>query len=121
MTPTTLGNMGIKQKWSNVFSLVIETTNRNKEVMVETLDWVVNCLNITKIENKQNLIHECTFKKHIEYLKQRDKKNHKVFTWLTSFLTHPQTPWWIQRWVQRWKKRKEKELERIPWLTTLWR
>jgi hypothetical protein len=29
--------MGIKQKWSNDFSLVIETINRNKEVMVEAL------------------------------------------------------------------------------------
>ncbi len=50
MTPTTLGNVGIKQKWSNDFSLVIETTNKNKEVMVEALDWVVDCLNITQIE-----------------------------------------------------------------------
>jgi hypothetical protein len=45
-TQTTLGNISVKRKGNNVFSPIIEATNRSNNAMVEAMDHI----NATHIE-----------------------------------------------------------------------
>jgi TRAP-type mannitol/chloroaromatic compound transport system substrate-binding protein len=62
-TLIALANTKVKWKWSNIFSPNIETINNSSRAMVEAM----NRMNTTQIEieNKQMIVHEHTFKKHL--------------------------------------------------------
>jgi hypothetical protein len=49
-TPTTFGNTSVKQKGNNVFSPIIEATDKNYNAMVEAMDHI-NATHI-EIENR---------------------------------------------------------------------
>lgn len=62
-SPTTpvVGSMGIKRKCNNVFLLVIEFTNKNSKVLLNTME-KINVIHL-KIEKCCSKHHDCTFKK----------------------------------------------------------
>jgi hypothetical protein len=66
-TPTNLGNTSVKWKGNNVFSPIIEASNKSYNAMVEAMDHI----NATHIEitNRWNIVHKCTFKEHLQCLK----------------------------------------------------
>jgi hypothetical protein len=75
-------------KAKQCISLVVETTDKNKVVMVEAMDRAMDRMNIThvEVEEKRMIVHGRTFKECFKYLKERDKKVHKASQNMVSVL-----------------------------------
>jgi hypothetical protein len=81
---TTPKNIRIKRKKSLVFMHVIEACDKNSKVIVNAMDHI----NIRQLEIDKNKtkFHDKTFKQHLKYLKEKDKKAYKMNKNMASVL-----------------------------------
>jgi hypothetical protein len=64
-----------KRKISSMFLLVVEATNKKKFIIMDAMDHINT--NPFEIHKNKTKFHEMTFK-HFKYLKERNKKVHKM-------------------------------------------
>jgi len=81
-----MGNTCVKRKRTSIFLQVIEFTNKNNKVLVDAMDQI----NSTHIDLYKNMTKytDNNFKEHLKYLKDKDKKTHKMNKQMVNVLSN---------------------------------